>query len=932
MKKIFLLVSICLIFPQQSFAAFSLPKFTLNIIEVAQSGDGVFTFGAYSSNSVGFNLLPEQQTQITTSNGQASAAVSLTLQSAFQVIESEQQGWSLANVVCNSTDPTTAFVLVNEGIQMSGFSNGDVVNCTFTNSLVAAQKTPILIIPGVLGTDIYQGNNLLWANPKMSFISDGFMDPLGLNSNLSPIDSDLILGNVIRQRGALGFISHYTDGLINQLASSDFGYTEGKDLFTFPYDWRYGVSEDNVNQLKGQINYILTQTDAGKAAGKVDIVAHSTGGLLVKKYVMENPTTHGIGKAIFVGVPNLGAPKAIKTLLEGDNFDVPGLDPAEMQKIAQNMPVIYDLSPSAQYYNSLGSYMRVGVLNVFSPSYKDLTFSQAQDYLKTNHFNSQAIDNSANLHSANFDNYDLRSEGINLYSIVGCKTSTIGKVLDERDINGTHIDYTPNPDGNFSGDGTVPFGSADSLVVDEDKVFFAPKVKHGDMLSVNGPLQEIVNLLTGSNLDTKGKILTHNSVQQNPSLCQIKGENLKIHSPLAIDIVDQDGNHSGPLPDGSIENSIPGADYEVWGEEKYVFLPTDDSQQYKINVAGTGNGTFTLDDESVDNNIPTQTQVFSNLPVTPALTGTVSLGSGGGQATLSIEATPTSTPVVVGPSSIVNAEQSEDLTAPVSTSTIAGIMGQPGFYRSNVTVSLTAADQIIPGQESQTSGLLKTQYNLDGQGYQTYSTSSPIMITTEGQHSISFFSTDKAGNNEPEQAVVFTIDKTAPEFNIQFNPNIQDLQFTATDTSPTELSSSTLATLIKKGFKGFPKRPLIKVIDSDDAITATDAAGNISQITLAGKDRKHNLKADIKSLTYNGKAAGLSKNILHFDWLYDKKNSLQILTQQIQSKKDFNILAIYGLNKTLVTGKDQSGEINKIISGLDLLTVTTKQGDLSWSY
>ena len=934
MKK-FIVVLMLAVFlvPLKINANFKVPDpANLNIVINTTGGDDVFHYDLSFQNNG--NQFSYGSLDLVTNNGTTTTPVSLSTAgvNAYYITETVPAGWTMGNISCVTDNPGNIISISAGFLQIANPVPDSNITCIFNNLKESSSKTPILIIPGVLGTDIFKGTDLLWANPKMSFISDGFMDPLAFNSDLMPVDSSLILGGVIRDKSIGILHSDYTGNLINQLTSSGVGYTEGKDLFTFPYDWRFGVSEDNVNQLKGEINYILAQTDAGKAAGKVNIVAHSTGGLLVKKYVMENSTSHGIGKAVFVGVPNLGAPKALKVLLEGDNFDVPALDPGEMQKIAQNMPVIYDLSPSRQYYNSLGSYMRVGVLNFYTPSYKDLTFSQTEDYLKNSHFNSQAIDNSANLHSTDFDNYDLREEGVDLYNIVGCKTATIGKVLDEQDINGNHIDYTPNPDGNFSGDGTVPFGSADSLAVDGDKTFFAPKIKHGDLLSANGSLQEIVNLLTGSNLSTSGKILTRDAVQQNPGLCQIKGENLKIHSPLAMDIVDQDGNHSGPLPDGSIENSIPGADYEVWGEKKYVFLPTDDNQQYQISIAGTGSGTFTLDDQSVDGNATTQTQVFSNLPVTPALTGIVDFGSGGQETTLDIMATPTSSPVVVAPSSVVNAEQSQDLTPPVSTSTITGTIGQPGFYRSNVSVNLSAMDPAVNNDPSQTSGVLKISYNLDNSGYQIYSSSTPITASSEGQHVLSFFSTDRAGNNEQEQAIGFTIDKTAPEFAIQFNSAIQDLEFTATDTSPTLLSSSTLLSVIKKGFKGFFPRPVPKLVDQDDIITATDAAGNVSQITLAGKDRRHNLKADIKALTYNGKAADLSKNLLHFDWLYDKKNNLQILTQQVQSKKDFNVLAVYSLSKTLITGKDQAGKISKIINGLGLLKVTTNQGDLNWSY
>lgn len=243
-----------------------------------------------------------------------------------------------------------------------------------------------------------------------------------------------------------------------------------------------------------------------------------------------------------------------------------------------------------------------------------------------------------------------------------------------------------------------------------------------------------------------------------------------------------------------------------------------------------------------------------------------------------------------------------------------------------------ATDPVILGQESQTSGVLNTKYSLDAGPYQIYNSSTPITIATEGQHVLSFFSTDKAGNNETEQTIGFTIDKTPPEFIIQFNPALQDLQFLATDTSPTQLSSSTINSVLKKGWHGFMPLPMVKAMDQDNVITLTDAAGNQTVLTLQGKDRKHLLKADIKSLTYNSKTVDLSKNLLHFDWLFDKKNNLQVLTQQVQSKNSFNVLAVYGLGKTLIIGKDQNGKISKLINGVDLLKITTNQGDLAWSY
>lgn len=288
-----------------------------------------------------------------------------------------------------------------------------------------------------------------------------------------------------------------------------------------------------------------------------------------------------------------------------------------------------------------------------------------------------------------------------------------------------------------------------------------------------------------------------------------------------------------------------------------------------------------------------------------------------------MEATPTSTPVTVTPDSTINAPQSLDLTPPVSTSTITGLLGQPGFYRSNATITLSAIDPIVNNDPTQTSGVLKISYSLDNAATTTYQSS--IGITTEGVHTISFFSTDNAGNNEPPQSISFVIDKTAPEFIIQFSPGLQDLQFTATDTLPTTISATSTPTK----FKTIPQ---IKVLDQDNVVTAIDAAGNVTQISLADKNRKKNMKAQVQTLSYNGQVTDISNTVLKFNWTYDKNNILTALEQHVKSKKDFNIDAVYKPTQTILTGKDQTGKINQTLNSLVLLKVTTNKGDFGWGW
>lgn len=796
----------------------------------------------------------------------------------------------------------------------------DVLSSSFVSTALDIQgqdsKTPVLIIPGVLGTDIKKGDNVLWANPIMGIPgnSDDFMDPLQFKEDLTPLDYSLIVDKVIGEKPFFD----YTKSLIDEFFSQGYKEGSGSDatLFTFPYDWRYGVSGkysdgvDNVDKLKQKIEEILSQT----GSDKIDVIAHSTGGLLLKKYIMDNPASHKVKKAVMVGVPNLGAPKAVKVLVQGDNFDIFGLNDAEMKKISKNMPVVYDLAPARKLYDIKGSFVKVIEQKFLAKDIvKDLNYDEAGSFLLNDHgLNSLANQNTQDLQTNIFINYDMRSAGADVYNIVGCKGGTIGQIVEVRDK-----DFWGNPMITYrepresTGDETVPFESADSIQADDNKEFYAKKFKHSGLLSANGTRQLIVNLIAGTDLNIGNKILTKPELLTDLKQCEIKGKKIEIQSPLNIEVIDQFGNRLGLAEDGSLQNDIPGADFNVFGEHKFVFLPEDEGEIYTINLKGTGEGTFTLGIDDVDGDNIEQSQNFINIPVSTTTLGSLDITSD--LASMSLDGNGDGNiDRVIEPSTVLDENQSLDLISPISTSTLSGLMGQPRFYRSDVSITLSAIDPVIEGQENQTSGVLKIQYNLDNSGWSDYSSTTPIQVVAEGFHSLEFFSFDRAGNNEEHQIITFTIDKTAPEAIIQFNPTLKDLQFIGMDNQSTS--------------------SLITVLDNDNTIILKDQAGNFTEIVLKDKYRKKALRAEIKDIKYNGQVVDISKNQILFFWQIDKKGKLILLSQFVRAKKDFNILALYGAKNTLLTGRDESGRINQRLSGLVLLKISTDKGNFKWGY
>jgi hypothetical protein len=100
-----------------------------------------------------------------------------------------------------------------------------------------------------------------------------------------------------------------------------------------------------------------------------------------------------------------------------------------------------------------------------------------------------------------------------------------------------------------------------------------------------------------------------------------------------------------------------------------------------------------------------------------------------------------------------------DLTAPVTTAAVspAAPEGQNGWYVHPVTVTLSANDNL--------SGVAKTEYSLDGGStWQAYT--APVTLSQDSKYTVSYRSTDVAGNVEAAKTISFNLDQTAPTITV----------------------------------------------------------------------------------------------------------------------------------------------------------------------
>ena len=101
-----------------------------------------------------------------------------------------------------------------------------------------------------------------------------------------------------------------------------------------------------------------------------------------------------------------------------------------------------------------------------------------------------------------------------------------------------------------------------------------------------------------------------------------------------------------------------------------------------------------------------------------------------------------------------------DPAPPVTSSSVSGILGTNGWYRSAVQVSLTATDNL--------NAVVGSFYRIDGGVIQTYG--GPFGLSTPGLHTIDYWSIDHV-NIEATRTLVVRIDTGAPLVTAAANPS-----------------------------------------------------------------------------------------------------------------------------------------------------------------
>ncbi len=161
------------------------------------------------------------------------------------------------------------------------------------------------------------------------------------------------------------------------------------------------------------------------------------------------------------------------------------------------------------------------------------------------------------------------------------------------------------------------------------------------------------------------------------------------------------------------------------------------------------------------------------------------------------------------------------VTLPTTTSSLAGTPGNAGWYRSSVTVTLTAT--------AGTLAIASTCYTLDGTVQQTYS--APFNVSGDGTHTITYWSVDSAGNAESAHSLTIMIDATAPTLVFGAATPAANASGWNSSTVTIPYTTSDATSGVASSTPGSPLTFASQGAGQTQTVTVTDVAGNTATFT-----------------------------------------------------------------------------------------------------
>jgi pimeloyl-ACP methyl ester carboxylesterase len=531
------------------------------------------------------------------------------------------------------------------------------------------------------------------------------------------------------------------------------------NLFVFAYDWRKSNIE-NAALLKSYVGCV----QKFYPDSRVNILTHSMGGLMARRYILDNPGRHSVGELITIGAPWLGAPKAIN-VLETGQFDLPQMVISRdvLKRLIEFFKSAHEIMPSRSYFTIDG--------NVFGEKDWDLNgdrrftssynYNQILNLLDNVSFPRSKPGTSNKLFHDNpgQDDWNLDNSGIRYFHLYGVKhlRDTVGKltavakpVCDAAGKCKQNLDFEKSY---VKGDGTVPEISATRISGATNlnaknailKPFTGRSADAGHVQLTQNPQvwAEVLSILSAGRAPQaaqnspraesrrahhrrKALGITGTAWPADDSIDE-PGYYVTVGGVNQVIVTDSEGNNNEPIPDSPFGATLPDVTYDLGLNSVSIVTATD--QNYTLEFASKGEPITVQALKGVGTEVPTQAIRYLDLNLPAGIRARLTLYANGiGDLVCDadgdgiFESTVIPTASVIGPNAL-------DVEPPAI---VFSEDAQSGLR----TVTIGAADN--------QSGIRMIRYSLDGETYQPYA--APINVAACQVGTIYAFADDNVGN------------------------------------------------------------------------------------------------------------------------------------------------------------------------------------------
>ena len=430
------------------------------------------------------------------------------------IYTTESQIITINNVKHTITGVTSGTATVTATHKCSGYS------ASFT---VKVNKSAIIIVPGIMGSELIAGPNNQNYEPGTDLWSISLLDLVEQRKLLTlfGLINDLkcdVFGNPLDDVIVNPDNLYGTDDTYKALYQKlEMSYGDQYEIKFFGYDWRLSnsISANKLNQ------FILSNE-----YDKVVFVAHSMGGLVVSKYLALGDAQRAKTESvILLGSPLLGTPAAV--YVWGSNIQQWPVPIADWIKnllyallsefdfgddIYCNFQSLYELFPTEKYFDPEWADKNYVITSIAGMSELPITTyaetkSRLGSYLA--HFNVGLMNNAEAFHNSLYLNGEHITSLVNSYYIAGVNyqdTETESATIEKLHYNLQDWDIYSQT---IHGDALVPVWSADLSNKYTSKTFYVDDMYHTWLASNTIVLNFISQLISGdSSLNSFNRIFS----------------------------------------------------------------------------------------------------------------------------------------------------------------------------------------------------------------------------------------------------------------------------------------------------------------------------------------------------------------------------------------------------------------------------------------